>query len=121
MEDTLRDEIEHILIMFSELKVIFDSVNYPGNITKAKSDVTFKGFCETSELEFNNLVEEVIHNFGSNIYHENKNNKQEMLPIYKEMYFRYKEKRTASIFNRTESTENERKEFIDYVVYGTFN
>jgi len=121
MNDTLRTEIEETLIMYSELKTIFDSVEYAGDISKAKSDVTFKGFCETSEKECNNLMEEIIQNFGGSIYYKKMKPNQKMLPTYSEMYFRYKEKRTASIFNTIESTEQERKDFIDYVVYGISN
>lgn len=118
MNDELEAQLEGILVMYSDLKALFNSVEYEGDTSKAKDDVTFKGYNESTEEEYSKRTKAVIGNFGNSIYVLKNEPKQNMLPIYREMYSRYSEKRTLSLFNRDESTETERKEFIDFVVCG---
>ncbi len=67
MKDSKKEEIElfiyKVIVIYSNLKLVFQDTEYKGNRKLVENDITFKGFCETEKTEYHDYSEDMIKGF----------------------------------------------------------
>jgi len=108
-------KIDQIILMFIELRLIFEITSYTGDSNLDKRGITFKGFHPEKEKECLESLEQIDFK-EEDLFFERKYSNCLMLTRYLDILDRYNKGKDGKYFNTEESTNQERIEFLSFVV-----